>query len=439
MHRLSLTQQFALRSLLFVVIMGAVLGITITFAVRTMFEQQAARVAHVTASAIVSEHLRNSGGTLSVTASMRNSLNDSVIHELNDSGIVAVKLWSPSGELLYSSSKSEEGESFADHEPLGAALKGRLTTEISEGEGDAENSDEVARFGKVLEVYAPIRDDRGQVRGVFEIYQLYGPVEAATNQLVGIVWLIIALGSIPAYLLQIVFVYRTEKQLVSAHSDLAEVNTRLANSLDDLEMHSLGTLQALVAAVDAKDSYTARHSIAVTDYAVAIARQLGLEECEIRDVERAGLLHDVGKIGTPETILLKPSRLDEEEFTVMCEHSAMGGHIVESVPFLSRLMPIIRSHHERYDGNGYPDHLAGDQIPLLSRILSVADAFDAMTSERPYRTPVPVTEARQELLRNVGGQFDATAVWALLEALDSGAVTVTIHAEAHRRRRSGAA
>lgn len=434
MNRLSLVGQFAVRSFLFVALMALVLGVTISFAVRNLFVAESAKVAQVTANSIVLHYVGDEDIAVdAISPELTDSLDYMAENYLVDAGITTVKLWNKGGTLLYSSDRQNVGESFANHPPFVAALAGRPKVEIVK-KPVAENEAQFNRYGRVIEVYAPLIRD-GKTVGVFEIYQRYDPVGATINRFLMLMWGIILAGSIPAYFLQLTLVKRTADELLAAKGDLKEVNDRLTASLADMEMNSLGTLQALVAAVDAKDSYTARHSIAVTDYALAIARHMELPDEMVRDVERAGLLHDVGKIGTPEVILLKPERLTDDEFSVISEHSEMGGHIIESVPFLSHLMPVIRAHHERWDGNGYPDALLGDRIPVLARILMVADAFDAMTSERPYRTPVSIEVARAELVRCAGTQFDAKVVKAMLEALDAGQVNVVIHTEAARSRR----
>lgn len=439
MRRLGIVEQFALRSAAFVLLMALLLGISITVAVRELFVDQAVEGARITATAIVLDHLEGEDlSTGSLTPAARGRLDEMFEEDFTGSGIFAIKLWNPQGTLVYVAGEGTDpgqvGDNFAGHESLEAALDGQVTAEV-EPASDEENEGQQLSGG-IIEVYAPIASQPGgEPIGVFEVYRAYAPVAASINQLIITVWAIILLGSIPAYFLQLSLVRKTARELTEARGEVAEVNDRLSSSLEELEMHSLGTLQALVAAVDAKDSYTARHSIAVTDYAVAIAKRLGLDEGLVRDVERAGLLHDVGKIGTPESILLKPARLDDDEFKIMSEHSEMGGHIIEAVPFLSPLMPIIRHHHERWDGSGYPDGLAGERIPLLSRVLAVADAFDAMTSERPYRTPVPLDEAKTELFRCTGSQFDSHCVSALVAALDAGEVKVLVHRESGRSKR----
>ncbi len=434
LKRFDVVHQFVLRSIAFVVAMALLLGVVLTFAVRGVFLEQAARTAHVTANAIVLHHVKQVDlQTDAIPPATVRILDEMLAEDLSGAGITTIKLWNTQGTLIYSSDRQKVGESFADHPPFVAALGGAVQVEVAD-EPDEENEAQFRQHGREIEVYAPLVSG-GRVLGVFEIYQEYAPVSDTVNRFIMLMWIVIVAGSVPAYFLQLTMMRRIADELHIARGALAEVNARLTESFEDMEMHSLGTMQALVGAVDAKDSYTARHSIAVTDYAVAIAKRMGLPSSDVVDVERAGLLHDVGKIGTPESILLKPDRLTDEEFSIICEHSEMSGHIVEAVPFLSRLVPILRGHHERWDGKGYPDGLSGTDIPLLARILMVADTFDAMTSERPYREAVSVEDARAELLKCSGAQFDPDVVEAMLAAIDGGDAKVVVHAEEGRARR----
>jgi len=179
----------------------------------------------------------------------------------------------------------------------------------------------------------------------------------------------------------------------------------------------LQTIKAIVAAVDAKDSYTRGHSDRVREMCVAIARELKLPEREQEVIEYMALLHDTGKIGVSEAILHKPGRLTDEEYRVIQEHPIIGARVVSEVDFFKRASDIVRHHHEWYNGEGYPDGLKGDEIPLGARIIAVADAFDAMTSHRPYRRTRSVDEALEELKANAGRQFDPRVVEAFLRVM----------------------
>jgi len=186
-----------------------------------------------------------------------------------------------------------------------------------------------------------------------------------------------------------------------------------ASSQDDpfqlqkfLQDTTLSTIQALAGAVDAKDSYTQGHSVRVARFAADLARYMGYPQDFVDLVYKTGTLHDVGKIGVPDSILSKTSRLDPEEQAIMETHTVLGELIVKKAPQLEEMLPGVRHHHERWDGRGYPDKLMGINIPLLARLIAVADTFDAMTSDRPYRRALPDQVALDEIKRKAGEQFD---------------------------------
>jgi putative nucleotidyltransferase with HDIG domain len=195
--------------------------------------------------------------------------------------------------------------------------------------------------------------------------------------------------------------------------DLGEANDRL-------ERANLSFATALVATLDARDQYTAGHSAAVSIYARDIAQRLGLDEHQCRLAHLAGLVHDIGKIGLPPGLLEKPGALTLEERRLMEQHSEIGERILAKVDDYAEIAHIVRHHHERVDGNGYSDGLHGDDTPLISKIIAVADAYNAMTSDRPYRDAMPPAVARMRLARAVESQFDTTVV-AAFEAILAGA------------------
>ncbi len=178
------------------------------------------------------------------------------------------------------------------------------------------------------------------------------------------------------------------------------------------------TIGALAAAVDKRDPYTARHSQRVKDIAVDIGKVMRVEHGELEALEWGGLLHDVGKIGVADSVLLKQDRLNREERMMMNSHPVWGAEIIAPVSKLAPELPIIRHHHEWYNGSGYPDRLIGDEIPKLARILHVADAFEAMTAARPYRmAPLTHEQALAELRKFAGVQFDPVVVDAFVKTL----------------------
>jgi putative nucleotidyltransferase with HDIG domain len=195
---------------------------------------------------------------------------------------------------------------------------------------------------------------------------------------------------------------------------------QLAEKNAELRTAYIQTIRTLAEAVDAKDAYTRGHSERVGVYASKIARELGLKKEMIERIYIAGLLHDVGKIGVPDSIITKPDRLTAEEYQEIQKHPEIGAKILEPVEFLRQIVPCVRHHHEWYDGcdAGYPSRLAGDQIPLPSRVILVADTVEAMSSDRPYRMALPLEAVISELEKYSGSQFDPTVVAAFLRALE---------------------
>jgi response regulator RpfG family c-di-GMP phosphodiesterase len=178
-------------------------------------------------------------------------------------------------------------------------------------------------------------------------------------------------------------------------------------------------VRTLLAALEARDFYTGEHSKKVVGLASAVARNLGLDQSTTRDVEQVALLHDIGKVGIPDAILQKQGPLDDQEWQLMRQHPVVGERIIAGTPGLSHLASAMRAEHERWDGGGYPDRLAGEQIPLASRITLACDALHAMTSDRPYRPAMTLPRARQELRACAGSQFDPNVIKALLAEIET--------------------
>ena len=195
---------------------------------------------------------------------------------------------------------------------------------------------------------------------------------------------------------------------------VAEATRDLAAALAELEDTYRATLEALGSALDTRDVGTHAHSRRVVGYSLSIAHAFGVDETQMRDIEHGVLLHDIGKIGIPDAILLKPDKLTADEWKVMRRHPEIGKRLIENVPFLQGAIPIIFCHHEKWDGTGYPRGLKGEQIPLAARIFAVVDVWDAMRSDRPYRRGWPDEQVDAHIRTLAGTHFDPQVVRAFL-------------------------
>ncbi len=189
-----------------------------------------------------------------------------------------------------------------------------------------------------------------------------------------------------------------------------ERTLQLSQALEELEQSYDYTLEALASALDLKDAETEGHCQRVTAMTIVIARAMGVAEAELRQIARGAFLHDIGKMGIPDSILRKPGPLTPEETTIMRTHCDIGYQVLERIPFLREASEIVLAHQEKYDGSGYPRGLRGDQIPIGARIFAVADTLDAMISDRPYRKALPMDKAKDEIRRHAGSQFDPKVV-----------------------------
>jgi len=205
-----------------------------------------------------------------------------------------------------------------------------------------------------------------------------------------------------------IYYSKTDCDTVNSFANVAALilnNTRLKIEYGRREVY-LKTVTALTSAIDAKDAYTRNHSRNVARFSVALGRELKLSNEELMNIKYGSLLHDVGKIGVPETVLNKKERLDKQEFDMIKAHPLIGSKILTPIDFLGEALDIVRYHHERIDGTGYPEGLKGENIPFEARMVCIADAWDAMTSDRAYRKALTVKEALQELQEGAGTQFD---------------------------------
>jgi putative nucleotidyltransferase with HDIG domain len=338
---------------------------------------------------------------------------DSVVRASHDdASFHGMRVANSEGLVVYSTREGEAGRTIELCSAASQALEGDVCSEVLEECCLSQGS------GRVLSVSAPLHlDGDEEADGYTVSVQPYDDVLPAISRAVTVSASTILGAALLAFVgLQLV-VRRSIAQIEEEQHNTERLNARLAAASSDMEFQALGTLQALLAAVDAKDSYTAAHSVNVAELALAINCHLQ-HPGDAMYLERAALLHDIGKIGVSEELLSKPANLDASEWETMRQHPGAGSEIIAAVPFMAGIVDIVRHHHERWDGSGYPDRLAGEDIPLEARILAVADGYDAMITERPYSEALSAEQARDEVVRCSGRQFDPAVVDAFLEAFE---------------------
>ena len=218
---------------------------------------------------------------------------------------------------------------------------------------------------------------------------------------------------------QLLLLIESGLKSVKQMDEIKRINEELEDSKEQLEQAYLDMVQTLRYTVEAKDTYTRGHSDRVSEYSVLIGEKLGLPEEQIKTLRVGGLFHDIGKIGIPDSILLKPGKLTDDEYSEIKNHPAIGAHILGSAKIFQDIIPIVKHHHEKYDGNGYPSRLKGEEIPYLARIAAFAYNFDAMTIRRSYRGPINVEQVKEEIKRCEGTQFDPQIAEVFLDILNN--------------------
>lgn len=206
---------------------------------------------------------------------------------------------------------------------------------------------------------------------------------------------------------------------IAQMKEIKQINKELADTYEKLEAAYMESIETLRHTVDAKDPYTRGHSDRVAEFSVLIGEKLGLSEQDLRTLRIGGLFHDIGKIGVPDSILQKESKLTDDEYSEIKNHPAIGVHILSTASIFNDIIPIVKHHHEKYDGNGYPSRLKGEDIPYLARITTVADSFDAMSSKRSYRNSLPIDVIKEEFRKNRGIQFDPELDDLFLDILEN--------------------
>jgi putative nucleotidyltransferase with HDIG domain len=427
---LTLLWAFVGLSALILVLGGLVLGTILTRALRDQALGDAKESLTQYTNGVLGRHL-STGGDLAVGEELLNIVESDLAARPD---ILSVKVWRPDGVLVWTSMAQER---IGQRYPVGHGLAEVFATGEAEAEFEnlSEEEDAVESalgVDHVLEVYAPVTTGGGEVIGAYEIYADSSHLEASIADRKRVIWL--ATSSVFAVLwaMLALLARRASRTLRRQTTTLRERTVALGESYRRLEESSLEAIATLNATVEAKDPYTAGHSARVQRIALAVAAELRLSPIELDAVRYGGLFHDIGKIGIPDTLLTKPHRLSRTEYEVMKTHSAEGARIVGKFGRLRECVPVIRHHHERFDGQGYPDGLAGEDIPLAASVVGLADAWDAMTIERPYQRALSVEEALAEVRNGRGAQFVPAVVDAFFAALRTNPADLGLSPSANR-------
>lgn len=323
---------------------------------------------------------------------------DNEFESLNMLGNIAdIRIWSNAGSLVYSLDRESLGQLIMEDSHLN-----EIKSKGSDYELTSANEEEnmmLKAFGKeFIEIYLPI-DRKNISKGIFEVYRTFDDSRNSINASIRNLSLILSIGLLLLYLLLARVIYTSSKKLLH-QTEL------ISDSYDKINRLFKSMVKAITKAIDARDKFTSGHSQRVAELTVGFAKYLELEAIIINRLEIASLLHDIGKLGVPETIINKMGKLTDEEFEVMKQHPYIGEKIIEDIEELEEILEVIMHHHEKYSGGGYPSNLKGEEIPYLARIITITDAYDAMISNRPYRKGLSKETAKEEIYKYSGIQFD---------------------------------
>ena len=370
-----------------------------------------------------------------LTADERQELLEAVTFHFSIYNVVATEFFDRTGTIVFSYDSDEIGRRVdpATYPALATALNGARAADrttivadprlgvpgsavgyasfnthhmLASTAGSVPTPGPGTREIRALEAWVPVRQN-DQVVGAVVVWRDIAPAAAALMRIQVTIAAVIVISAAFVWLVLRGVYTRSSKRIVTQAGALEDALALRERTYD-------ATLTALTSALDFRDNETGGHSDRVVAYMELLLEQMNIKGPELATLRRGALLHDVGKIGVPDNVLRKPTALSEGEWAIMKRHPEFGARIISGIPFLEDVARIVRHHHERWDGMGYPDGLKGDRIPLGARIFAVGDSFDAMTSDRPYRRGLLIDAAREEIRRCASSQFDPAVVTAFL-------------------------
>jgi putative nucleotidyltransferase with HDIG domain len=397
-----------------------VAGLALTSVLTTTLKRQALVDARTSLTQYVDGVLRSQlvrGNELHVSPTLPKEITAQL---RRDPDLVTVKVWRPDGVLAWTNRAQQRiGHRYELEGGLGVVLRDhRAVASMDELNSDENAVERSLHLNHHLQVYAPLASSNGsRVIGAYEIYANPRHLETFITSRKHMIWLTVGLVFVAIYLALGLLVRGASSMLTRQAQVLRARSQELLDSYRRLQERSLEAIASLNATVDARDPYTAGHSARVQRIALAVAEELGIPRSRLEAIRYGSLFHDIGKIAVPDAILSKPGGLTPGEYEVIKRHPADGADIVSKLGSLREAVPLIRHHHERWDGHGYPDRLCGEAIPLEACIVGLADAWDAMTSDRPYRPALSIEDATAEVRAARGSQFAPAIVDAFFAAL----------------------
>lgn len=407
MKRYPLILTFALYSSIAFIMMGIILSYVISEHIKEDKLTNVQEIIEYTVKSVTRTYLAKSNMEQVLPGAESDSIKSEIIDLLNNYSSVYVTLINKNGTVILSSDSTLTGNPTAPDLNVDNVLRGNSPHVISDTAGLLEGELDIV-------TYEPVTLN-GKIEGVFVLKLSDQVIKGHVNSIIQVVVLALSGGLLLLFLLLVGILFRTSKSLFNQNEELISQKSEIETAYAKLDDSYISTMLTLSNAVDVRDPYTAGHSDRVTIIALLIASQLGLSEDSMKHLKYAALFHDIGKLGIPDSILLKNDKLTNEEYELIKRHPDIGVSILKNVEFLQNSLPIIQHHHERYSGNGYPDGLTKEEIPIGARVIAIADTYDAMTSDRPYRKGLGHDAAVQEIVKNKGTQFDDLLVDVFLK------------------------
>lgn len=407
MKKYSLIKYFTLFSLITFVFIGTVLSFIISKHIRDDKLTNLKEITQITIDSITRNGFVGTDFADTLAAPKKNDIEKNVMQ--------AMSFYDPKSIIIFNSNKSAilsyklsgvvpEVPENVSYDNIDKILESAIPAFVS-GTYYAKKTVMNSVPELVFDVYVPVKSEN-RIAGVMILQVPDRVISEHVNMLVKAIVLTLSCGLFILFLLLIKILYNTSKTLLNQNRDLVRQKSEIETSYKKLHDSYKNTVFALSSAVDARDPYTAGHSARVAKISVLLGKTVNITDEELINLEYAALFHDIGKIGIPDYILHKKGKLTDEERSIINTHPITSINILKTITFLTNALPIILHHHERFMGTGYPDQLKGDNIPLGSRIIAIADTYDAMTSDRPYRSALSHKTAMEEIIRNKGLQFD---------------------------------